>query len=94
MPSYSKGSEVAGLLDVGVGWGTSLTSRNPLIRPRGVPVYFGRQMYKLVEAQLLGKQAKYFELCRENNFPWHLRRSSRNHRIVITLNRFVLTSST
>ena len=44
MPSYSKGREVAGLLDVGVGWGTSLTSRSPLIRPRGVPVYFGCQI--------------------------------------------------
>jgi hypothetical protein len=75
MPSYSKGSEVAGLLDVGVGWGTSLTSRSPFIRPRGVPVYFGRQMYKPVEAQLLGKQAKYSELRRENDFPWHLRQS-------------------
>src|SRR5277367_4823615 len=70
MPSYSKGSEVAGLLDVGVGWGTSLTSRSPLIRPRRVPVYFGRQMYNSAEAQLLGKRAKS---SRENNFPWHLR---------------------
>jgi hypothetical protein len=53
MPLYSKGSEVAGLLDVGVRWGTSLTSRSPLIRPRSVPVYFGCQMYKSAEAQLL-----------------------------------------
>jgi hypothetical protein len=33
MPSSSKRSEVAGLLDIGARWRTSLTSRSPLIRP-------------------------------------------------------------